>query len=158
MEEYLTMRVCAYNFSMADCNFYVDEKKRVVVCVLEDTELLFINYAQNYLNFSSWDCNRIIDKNNKLVSKLKMPNKFTGIAKCALEDTWDEAIGRRIAYTKMREKVYSSFFNHARAYINCLDSWLANDIDNINAFGGRLENEFSERHKYITELVGEKDT
>lgn len=141
------------NFSMKDCKFFVDEKKRTIVCVLENTDKLFYSFINEKLSFYSKYFFIDPKKNKKFFNKIHMPNRFIGIAKCAPEDTWNETLGREIAYMKMREKVFNSFFNHASAYVDMIDEYINQDIFIINEFGVKLEKEFNKRKEYITKAI-----
>ena len=132
---------------MEDCNFYVNQNERIIVCVLEGTQYMFLNYVSNKLNFS------YIFTDDTFFKKLNMPNRFVGIARCAEDDTWNEEFGRKIAYLRLREKVYHSFFNRAKLYIDTLDGILEKDVQTINLFGEKIEHELESRNNYIAETL-----
>lgn len=139
-----------YKFSMDDCDFYVNEEKRTVSCVLNNTEDMLIDYIDENLYLSAWDINCA---QNGFIKKVRMPKRFVGIAKCADGDEWDEELGRKIAYTRLREKVYASFFRHARTYINTIDDWIEKSLFKFNNFGERIDCEMEHRHAYIADQL-----
>ena len=145
-----------YHFSMEDCKFYVSEEKRTVACVIENTQRMFHDYINDKLYISCWGL-----PGTKQVAKfeaaLDMPNRFVGIAKCAAEDKWDEELGKKIAYLRLREKVYHSFFNKARLYIDKLDDYLECSAIEINRMGAKLDREMESRNQYIAEKLSEKE-
>ena len=145
-----------YHFSMEDCNFYVDEKKRTIACVLENTQQMFHNYINDKLYISCWGLPGI-EQIAKFEAALDMPNRFVGIAKCAAEDKWDEELGKKIAYLRLREKVYHSFFNKAKHYIDTFDNYLERSVMEINKMGEKLDKEMESRNQYIAEKLGERE-
>lgn len=145
-----------YHFSMEDCNFYVDEKKRTIACVLEDTKNMFHKYIEDKLYISCWGL-PTTNQAVKFEEKLDMPNRFVGVAKCAAEDTWDVELGKKIAYLRLREKVYRSFFNKAKRYIDTLDDYLERNAMEINRMGMKLDKEMESRNQYIAEKLSERD-
>ena len=145
-----------YHFSMEDCTFYVDEEKRTIACVLEDTADMFNLYVEDKLLISYWAF-KTVKESNKFNAALEMPNRFVGIARCAPEDTWDKELGKKIAYLRLREKVYRSFFNKARYYIDTLDNYLERSAIEINRMGEKLDREMESRNQYIAEKLSEKE-
>lgn len=146
-----------YYFSMEDCNFYVDEEKRTIACVLENTKYMFTKFIGDKLYLDPWCCSFNGADNSKLIFALHMPNRFVGVAKCATEDTWDVELGKKIAYLRLREKVYRSFFNKARHYIDTLDEYLERSAMEINRMGEKLDKEMESRNQYIAEKLSEKE-
>lgn len=145
-----------YNFSMEDCNFYVDEENRTIACVLEGTKDMFHEYCSEKLYISPW-CFFSNSTVTRFTTSLDMPNRFVGIARCAPEDVWNVALGKKIAYMRLREKVYRSFFNKARHYINTFDDYLERSAIEINRMGEKLDKELESRNQYIAEKIGEKN-
>lgn len=141
------------------CKYIVDKENRKVVCVIENTRLNFIDFAQDNLRFEP-DCDfeyrfrRGIGSRNGFVSKLQMPNRFVGIAICGPNDEWNEETGRRIAYSRAKLKLDTSFFKRARTYINTIDDWLEDSIVTINRYGDKLSHNAEHREKNINYLLG----
>lgn len=145
-----------YHFSMEDCNFYVDEDKRTIACVLEGTKDMFHEYCSEKLYISPW-CFFSNSTVTRFTTSLDMPNRFVGIARCAAEDTWDVELGKKIAYLRLREKVYRSFFNKARHYIDTFDEYLERSAIEINRMGEKLDKEMESRNQYIAEKLSERE-
>ena len=144
-----------FTFSAEDCEFYVNEDKRTVVCVLEGTKDMFENFAWKRLYIDSSSCFYRWRDNDRMQSGVEMPDRFVGIAHCAEEDEWNEALGRKIAYMRLREKVYRSFFKHANFYINTLDEYLNRSVDEINLIGMKIGAEMDNRNEYIASKLSE---
>ena len=145
-----------YHFSMEDCNFYVDEEKRTIACVLEGTKDMFHDYCRDKLCISPW-CFFSTSIRMRFTTSLNMPNRFVGVAKCATDDEWDVELGKKIAYLRLREKVYRSFFNKARHYIDTLDDYLERSAIEINRMGTKLDKEMESRNQYIAEKLSERE-
>ncbi len=75
----------------------------------------------------------------KLEQELEMPNTFIGKAVCSPDDEWDEELGRKIAYSRAKDKCYRSFFKRANNIVNLIDRCLGRMMDIFNNFGARLE-------------------
>lgn len=152
-----------FNITAKNAKFIVNKEKRVVVCVIERTSFMFIDFVLDNFrigvdvdNHWNWT-HRKSDKNN-LREKLYMPNKFVGIAVCSPDDEWNEEIGRTIAFSRAKDNVLKSFFKRANTYVNTLDKWLNESVDIINQLGAKLEVNTEKRHNYIKSLVGEEST
>ena len=150
-----------FNVTTDDARFIVDEKNKVVVCVIENTSDLFVDFV--YQNFRiSTDCDvdyaRFHHHNfkNLFIDKLTMPNKFVGVARCGEDDEWNEDIGRLIAFSRAKDSLLKSFYKRAQTYLNTLDTWLAEAVDTLNNLGEKLESNTEKRHQYIESLVGEE--
>ena len=128
-----------------DCQFYVDEEKRKVICVIPNTAELFFNYIEDF----SLDVNA----SSKFWTNLLMPHRFTGVATCSPEDTFDEETGRLIAFNKAKRKLNSSFFKRAQTFVNYIDDKFAEMIESFNTFGERLSNTTERRENKINELL-----
>lgn len=134
------------NIRPSDCKFVVNREKNKVVCILEDTKY----YAHQLI----WNM-PIYKLLNSITSELKMPDHFIGIATCSSNDEWDEALGRRLAFLRMREKFYMSLFKHVDNYIKKLDESLASTVDEINAFGDKVEYNINKEREWLKEHIHE---
>ena len=121
-----------YGIKMSDCKFYVDEANRTVVCVYEDTGDMLLEFIKANLRWKDFDTWFAIDR---MEDELWMPDSFRGKAVCAPEDTWNEEIGRKIAYSRMKTKCYKSFFRRANKLVRTIDKRLGEMIDKFNDFG-----------------------
>lgn len=149
------------NITKDKAQFIVNEDARKVVCIIDHTSHLFIDYADKNLKIRP-DCDNTGGIWNsysasRLYPKLKMPNKFVGIASCNPEDEFSVETGKLIAFTRAKDKIQNSFFKRANLYINTLDGWLNQAMDSINNYGKKLEINTERRHKKIASLVGEPE-
>ena len=148
------------NITKDRAQFIVNEDARKVICIIDNTSHLFINYADKNLKIRP-DCDNGMIWNSssrsRLYPKLKMPNKFVGIASCNPEDEFSVETGKLIAFTRAKDKIQNSFFKRANLYINTLDTWLNQAMDSINSYGKKLEINTKRRHEKIASLIGEPE-
>lgn len=78
---------------MNDMNFKVDQDHGVVVCTLYNCKDIARNRIRKYCPTIS------LGKNQYLIR-----DKFTGVAKCAPEDKWDEGYGKKLALKRAKYK------------------------------------------------------
>ena len=117
------------NIKKSDCFFKVDEKNRKVVCVYTADPELAINYIY------SFNKERGVPTYIPTNDNMYLPWHTVGIAKCAEGDTWDEELGRDIAFAKMKAKFGRSFFRAMEAYFDFYDKNLNALQDSINSIG-----------------------
>ena len=128
-----------------DCQFYVDEEKRKVVCVIPHTAELFYDYIEDFpLELSA---------PSKFWDNLLMPHRFTGVATCTPEDTFNEETGRLIAFNKAKKKLTSSFFKRAQTFVNYMDDKFTEMVNSFNTYGERISMTTEIREKKIEELL-----
>ena len=106
------------------CKFYVNEKKRRVVCVLPINKYMISMYLDD-----------IMPDHLYLNGIPKLNDRFIGVAKCHEEDTWDEEVGKLIAYGKAKAAFCRAFFNAINNYFNTIDKELDTLIDSCNMIG-----------------------
>ena len=147
---------------MSDCNFYVNEDKRTIVCVIPEcitdsegrenkTKDMVNDYINDNFCFSDFEMQWALSDNFQ--KKLEMPHSFVGKAVCAPEDEWDEEIGKLIAFSRAKDKCYRSFFKRANLFIQKLDNRLGDMIEHFNDFGMKLENKREALQAKIDEKV-----
>jgi len=137
------------NISQKDCQFYVDEEKRKVICVIPHTTELFLRYIDEF--------NLIIIKaGDKFWSELLMPHRFVGIATCSENDTFDPEFGMQLAYHKAKRKLNTSFFKRAQKYVDRIDNEYTNIVNSFNDFVERLATNDEEREKNIEEYLNKE--
>lgn len=142
------------NITKNKAQFIVNADARKVICIIDHTSNLFLHYAEDNLKIIP-DCDHVWGENNsRLYPKLKMPNKFVGIASCNPEDEFSVETGKLIAFSRAKDKVQTSFFKRANLYVNTIDRWLNEAMDSINSYGAKLEANTNRRHAKIMELVG----
>lgn len=129
---------------MSDCDFYVDEEKRTVACIYpkEDARSFYgakelvLDFIDDNLDFPDIDLSRGIAY--KLLKKLEMPYRFVGKAVCSPDDEWDEEIGRMIAFSRLKDKIYTSFFKRASLFISTLSWRLDEAAEAFDTFGAKI--------------------
>ena len=121
----------------SDCKFYVNEEERTIVCVIENTQDMVLDYIMDHFNFPDLELDAAY---GKLREELKMPRSFIGKAVCSENDEWDVELGCLIAFSRMKNKVYTSFFKRANLFVQTIDRRLNEIISNFNDFGLNLEN------------------
>jgi len=143
------------NIKMDKCRFFVDEEKRTVVCVIENTR----NLVYNFFNLSHWlddidpSSHVMISPRQELSKHMTLPDRFTGKAVCAPEDEWNEEVGRLIAFDRAKEKLATSFFKRAQEYVTEIDVAFNNMVTRVNEYGARLENGMKRRREHIKRLA-----
>ena len=139
-----------------NCKFIIKETERKVICIFNDTQSMFINYAEQYCPIGCY-CDYQAIATKTLSDKLIMPKQFVGIATCSPTDQWDEKIGRTIAFSRLKDKIIASFFRRANTYFNTLDKWLDLFANQVNGLGIRLEDDTKKRHEYIEKYLPTKE-
>ena len=123
--------------------FIVKEEERKVICILDKTAhdaLRIINHMSN-IYMANFNKNRM------------MPDKFVGIATCALEDTWDEKTGKAVAFNKVCEKYYKSLFKRLNTYVQDIDYELNKAINEINTYGARVGRILDAKKEHLDKIL-----
>ena len=139
---------------MSDCRFYVNEEKKMVICVIPNTKYMVMDFIDDHLHWGGDFDFSHYNLNYSIREKLEMPESFVGKAKCMPEDEWDEETGKLIAFSKAKDKCYKSFFKRANLFVQRLDSRLGDMIGIFNDFGMKLSNKREELQDQINERVG----
>ena len=137
------------NIKPSRCNYFVNEEKGKVICVIPDTQYLFLDYIEDFdlkLNYY-----------NKLLRKMILPTQFVGIASCNKEDEFDVELGKRIAFNKAKAKLNNSFFKRAQYYINNVDEAFSKMVSSFNEYGSRLTANAERRDEAIKKLLDMKE-
>lgn len=132
---------------MSDCKFYVDEDARVVVCVIPNTNDMLIDFVREHFRWDDVDMDYAIDYHFE--PKLQMPRSFMGKAVCAAEDKWNEELGKKIAFSRAKDKCYKSFFKRANLLVKTYDRRLEDMIETFNDFGLKLDSKREALQKVI---------
>ncbi len=132
---------------MSDCKFYVDEDARVVVCVIPNANDMVIDFVREHFRWDDVDMDYAIDYHFE--PKLQMPRSFMGKAVCAAEDEWNEELGRKIAFSRAKDKCYKSFFKRANLLVQTYDRRLGDMIETFNDFGLKLDSKREALQKVI---------
>ena len=147
-----------YNITPNDCKFIINKNNRTVVCVYEGSARTFIDFANHNFNIKTYyDGSYTHYHFSQLMNKLYMPNKFIGIAICSENDEWNEEIGKKVAFSRMKDKLNRSFFKRANLYVKTIDKWMDDAVYLINTVGQKLEVNQEKRHDLIKSYVGEDD-
>lgn len=145
---------------MSDCRFYVNEEKKTVVCVIPDTKRILLRFIDDHMSSKDVNLSDAINglwSSGKFIDQLKLPNSFMGKAVCSDEDTWDEEVGRMIAFSRAKDKCYKSFFRRANVFVQTVDRRLQEAIDVFNDFGTKLEIKREALEAKIEEKIKEGD-
>lgn len=134
------------NIKPTDCKFIINREKNKVVCIYEGCEEKLWNMLC-HMGIANY-C--YIYKDDSL-----LPNRFVGIATCSETDEWNEELGKRIAFLRMRKKFYTAFFNVAKKFVGKIDDMLARAVDEFNAFGERVEYNINRESARIKEQIHE---
>lgn len=140
------------NIRPKDCRFIVDQEKRKVICIIDNTEnklFDFIDYG-----FSPWsNCKCPLDFGRTVMEKLKMPRRFTGVATCADNDPWNEEVGRAIAYGKAKHKFNVSLFKRGNYLVNYMDEYIGKLARQFDEYGERVSKNENKREEWISDRV-----
>ena len=133
-----------------NCKFIVQPDKRKVICILDKTAYAFIDYMNRNIKFHLGG----IWGDFKIEKKLIMPARFIGVATCALEDEFNEEIGRHIAFTRAKNKMNTSFFKRANLFIDMCDEQLDEAAYKLSQIGAKMSENADNRDKVIADMLG----
>ena len=141
----------------SDCKFYVDEVARTVICIIPDTQEMIESFIYEHFKFNDIDFFQAANLfyRSKFGAAIRMPRSFMGKAVCAPEDEWDEALGRKIAFARAKDKCYKSFFKRMNLFVQTVDRRLGNMIDTLNDFGLKLSEKKEKLESEIDKLFVE---
>lgn len=143
---------------MSDCKFYVNEDERTVVCVIPGTRKMVLNFIEDHFSFNDVNLYDSINTwGNKWYDELELPSSFMGKAVCAEDDEWNEELGRKIAFSRAKDKCYKSFFKRANKFVQTVDARLGDMIDMFNDFGLKLENKREALQQQIDEEIQKEE-
>ena len=134
-----------------DCKFIVKPEERVVLCIIEGRYIkdMLLDYIEDFepSAVEVWPTGLDLRK------RLTMPRSFVGKATCSENDEWNEELGRKIAYSRAKNKLYTSFFKRANTFINEVDYKLNRMISHLNDFGAKLDEQRINLEQNIEELT-----
>jgi len=133
--------------------YIVKEDERVVICVINGTK----NYFSDYMSHRLCQQNYLDNIAVYVEGKYNLKNSYSGVARCAPGDEWNEELGRKIAFNKAKEKLNSAFFKRAKTYVNEVDNWFNQLVGVINNYGSRLADDAAKREKEIEQMLGKKE-
>ena len=136
-----------------DVTYVVRPEQKKVIAYLEGTQWMFTDFVnENYPSTPIFWCDEPLE------DKLKMPNKFIGVATCGPDDVWDENIGRLIAFDRMKDNLNKSFFKRANTFVAEMEKRLDIFCDRVNGYGMKLETNMNRRKEIINKILGEEET
>ena len=136
-----------------DVTYVVRPEQKKVIAYIEGTQWMFTDFVnENYPGAYVFWCNESLE------GKLKMPNKFIGVATCGPDDVWDENVGRLIAFDRMKDNLNKSFFKRANTFVAEMEKRLDIFCDRVNAYGMKLETNMNRRKEIINKVLGEEET
>ena len=142
-----------HNIRKEDVIYVVQPEQKKVIAYIEDTEWMFFKFVnENYPSTRNCWCD------SSLAAKLKMPNKFVGVATCGPDDVWDENVGRLIAFDRMKDNLNKSFFKRANTFVAEMEKRLDIFCDRVNGYGMKLETNMNRRKEIINKILGEEET
>lgn len=153
------MRNYKFNVKPSDCRYIINEEKRTIVCLIENTDCMFVHFAANNFDIP-WDCMDGLwgrkPMHKRLREKFFMPKRFWGIATCAEGDEWDVEKGKFLAFSRAKNKLNNSFFKRANLYVSTFDKSLNDAVLILNNLGEKLTINADRRSERIKELFGEE--
>ena len=139
-----------HSIKREDVKYFVNEEKRTVVAVLEGTKDLFIDFIYDNNGLFS-----LHDHYYDYDSRYSLSNRFVGIAKCSVNDEWNEQLGKLIAFDRLKEKVNNSFVKCANKYVEDIDKSINTFCNNTQAYLNKLASNSDRRRNLINQLIKE---
>ena len=134
-----------------DVKYVVNPEEKKVIAYIEGTKWMFCDFVrENYPHYDFYWCNEPLE------DKLKMPNKFIGVATCGPDDVWDENIGRLIAFDRMKDNLNKSFFKRANTFVAEMEKRLDIFCERVNGYGEKLETNMNRRKAIIAKVLGDE--
>lgn len=136
-----------------DVTYVVRPEQKKVIAYIEGTQWMFTDFVnENYPSAPIFWCDEPLE------DKLKMPNKFIGVATCGPDDVWDENVGRLIAFDRMKDNLNKSFFKRANTFVAEMEKRLDIFCERVNGYGEKLENNMNRRKAVIANVLGDETT
>ena len=88
--------------------YIVNENDRIVIAIIDNCMRDAIKAANAWTGSDCWNSRNRIDVHVDYDKKYLIPDKFTGIARCSIEDEWNEDIGKKIARERVLNKYHKS--------------------------------------------------
>lgn len=147
-----------FHMEPENCTFVVDKENKRVICYVEHTKRMFIDYLNGNSRIGSrmdeeFCYNHDIKFGSNFEKKLEMPNKFFAIAKCNPDDAWDEDVGRVVAFSKLKDKVIKSFFKRAKTYFDFTEKALDTFEYKLSTLQSDLHINQIKRNEYIKSIT-----
>lgn len=136
-----------------DVTYVVRPEQKKVIAYIEGTEWMFTDFIRE-----NYPGSYIFLGDKHLEDKLKMPNKFIGVATCGPDDVWDEDVGRLIAFDRMKDNLNKSFFKRANTFVSEMEKRLDIFCERVNGYGEKLEHNMVRRKAVIAKVLGDEAT
>lgn len=133
-----------------NCRFRIDREKQVVVCWVEGDTIS--NLVEDFLmehNIDFVGMNTTCGTMRRAEEIVHLPHKVCGVATCFAGDTWNEELGKMIAFNKMKKKLMTLFFKHLQNSVNYMEQVIENMSNAANALGMRFGDELARREAAI---------
>lgn len=137
------------NIRQSDCQFFINEEQRKVVCVINNTQNLFLEFLRE--NSAILHLCAYYNQKN-----LYMPPRFVGVATCSKEDEWNEAVGKKLAFNRAKYNLNRSFFKRANSFVNNVDDALNELITAFNKYGECISKNQEAQCTWLSEKIGSK--
>lgn len=129
--------------------YIVKKDDGVVICIIEGTkwlahELIYCYYDR--LNYSTDE------------EMLKMNDSFTGIARLAEGDVWDEEYGKLLAYDRAKYKLTQSIFKHVQNFVSNLEKETDDLVDGVNSYFDKVTHNKNYREKRLNKEVEDAES
>lgn len=138
----------------SDVVYKVDEPNRVVIASVKDTEYDFMDYADNFFADRKVNVGPYHTDETDECDQYLMPHSFWGKARCSVDDEWNPEVGKLIAYDRLKNKYWRSFFKVANKYFDDMQNGLEDMYQDINGLGDRLTQSAKQRYDKIQEYIG----
>ena len=134
-----------------DVKYSVNKEKRTVVAYVDGTAKMFEEFLEdNKAPLPSEDSYWYG------IPVKRMPNHFSAKAVCSPDDEWDEELGKRIAFDRLKNKINYSFFARADNYINLMNKKMTSFVERLNNYNNKLHNCARYRAEKIEEVLANK--
>ena len=141
-------------YEATDALYYVNEEKRIVTCVINNTKPMFMEFIKDFaLKYRNPD----VFVNVSTWQKFEMPARFVGIARCHPDDVFDPSLGKIIAYSRAQKNMYKSFFKRANTYVQLLDDSLDRIVGTFNNMGENVSKAADFTDKLIADRLKEAE-
>ena len=134
------------NIKPSDCRFIINSDKRKVICILEGTEDVVIDFTDPGL---LW----LFSAKERM--DLRMPNRFDGVATCAAEDEWDEEVGKALAFYRMKEKFVNSFYKRVQYAVTRAAHRIDKIVNLSNAYLEQTDKNQTNRRNWLEKRIGD---
>lgn len=137
-----------FHVSYKNVNFDINLEKKTVVCWIDggqELKRMAIDFAEEHGLSQFLQGQRYSNINRWLLN----PHYFAK-ATCSPDDEWNEELGKRIAYNRLKNKIGYAFFNRIQKIYDHNTQVLENFANDANKYGIALEEESHAREERIS--------